>query len=179
MYNESAENFISTMSGVHENLNHFYNAGIEPSKILCIVIVDGVVPFSKTYNNQKRFFDQFFDEEAIKKRFNVNNIQECKIPDQEESDEFAHCFMQKISFAGTSHSLNFIMCVKQYNKRKLNTHLWFFGGFCELFQPKYVMLLDVGTKPLPGSLFYLYEAMVLDPRIAGCCGEIKPMDYNL
>ena len=48
-----------------------------------------------------------------------------------------------------------------------------------MIQPSHVMLIDVGTKPLTGSLFYLYEALVCDPQLAGCCGEIKPMDYDL
>ena len=48
-----------------------------------------------------------------------------------------------------------------------------------MINPTYVMLLDVGTKPLKGSLFYLYEAMVCDKQLAGCCGEIKPMDFEL
>lgn len=179
MYNESAEHFSNTMMGVNDNLNEFYSAGIDPSKITCIMIVDGIKAFMETYNKQKGFFRQFFDEEMIKKTFQVNDVKDCKIPDQEEFDEFAHCFSQTTKFGNNAPPLNFIMCVKQFNKRKLNTHLWFFGGFCEMIQPKYVMLLDVGTKPLKGSLFYLYEAMVCDSQLAGCCGEIKPMDYNI
>ena len=31
---------------------------------------------------------------------------------------------------------------------------------------------------MPGSLFYLYEAMETDSSLAGCCGEIKPMKPN-
>ena len=94
--------------------------------------------------------------------------------------EFAHCFIQKKKFGNCKTPLQIIFCVKHYNKRKLNTHLWFFGGFCNEFQPKYTILLDVGTKPLPKSLFYLYDALISDPNLAGCCGEIVPMapDYK-
>ena len=179
MYNESAEHFTNTLSGITENLDDFYEAGVDPSNITCVIIVDGIKPFLGTFNKQKEFFAQFFDDEIIKQRFKVSNVLDCKIPNQTESDEFAHCFMQKMSFGNSPHVFNLIMCVKHYNRRKLNSHLWFFGGFCELFQPNYVMLLDVGTKPLKGSLFYLYEAMVCNPSLAGCCGEIKPMDYDI
>lgn len=179
MYNESAEHFSNTMIGVNENLNEFYNAGIDPKQVTCIMIVDGIKPFMETYTKQKDFFSQFFNEDMIKTSFKVSDVRDCKIPKQQEFDEFAHCFSQSVCFGSSPHPLNFIMCVKQFNKRKLNTHLWFFGGFCEMFQPTYVMLLDVGTKPLTGSLFYLYEALVCDGQLAGCCGEIKPMDYNI
>jgi chitin synthase len=64
--------------------------------------------------------------------------------------------------------------VKQQNKRKLNTHLWFFGGFCRMLNPKYVMLLDVGTGPKPKALYLLWKAMRDDVNCGGCCGEILP-----
>ena len=88
-------------------------------------------------------------------------------------------FTQQVMLGEAEFPLNLVMCVKHFNKRKLNSHLWFFGGFCELIQPEYVMLLDVGTRPLEGSLFYLYEAMACDKQLAGCCGEIRPMNYDL
>ena len=88
-------------------------------------------------------------------------------------------FSQKTCFGKLHVPLNLILCVKQYNKRKLNSHLWLFGGFCHEIQPDYVMLLDVGTRPLKNSLYYLYEAMQKNPNLAGCCGEIKPMNPKL
>jgi cellulose synthase/poly-beta-1,6-N-acetylglucosamine synthase-like glycosyltransferase len=41
------------------------------------------------------------------------------------------------------------------------------------------MLIDVGTMPLARSLFLLYEAMETQKDLAGCCGEIRPMDPNI
>lgn len=94
---------------------------------------------------------------------------------RKEKIEFAHLFSQKIFFGNTRAPLNIILCVKQYNKRKLNSHLWLFGGFCEVINPEFVMLLDVGTKPMRDSLFHLYDALNRYPNIAGCCGEICPL----
>ena len=175
MYNESSEHFVNTMTGVNDNLKLFCESKMNVEEIVCVVIVDGMRPFLQTYEKEKEFFCQFFDENAIKERFNVSNLMDCKIPNQEEYDEFAHLFMQDYVFGANEVPLQTILCVKQFNKRKLNTHLWFFGGFCEMINPTFVMLLDVGTKPLEGSLFYLYEAMDCYPNIAGCCGEIRPL----
>lgn len=179
MYNESAEHFDNTMIGINDNLAYFQNAGVSYEEILCIVIVDGLKPFLDSYRKHKAFFSQFFKEKMIKKRFRTKDVLKCKIPGQDEHDEFAHCFTQKVCFGENSLPLNFCLCIKQFNKRKLNSHLWFFGGFCRMIQPEYVMLIDVGTKPMPGSLFYLYEAMVCDPKLAGCCGEIAPYNYSM
>lgn len=175
MYNEDVKNFRDTMMGITENLDAFKRAGVPEKEICCIIIVDGIKPFLETYNKQQQFFSQFFDQQKIKDFFHVDDCLDCKIPDELDEDEFAHCFMQNAMF-DDHHNLQLILCVKQKNRRKLNTHLWFFGGFCEMFNPNYVMLLDVGTKPLPNSLFLLYEAMRTDIRVAGCCGEIRPME---
>ncbi|OMJ87667.1 hypothetical protein SteCoe_10593 [Stentor coeruleus] len=180
MYNEGVKNFTDTLGGICQNLDSFAEIGINPSRIACIIIVDGIRPFYSTFIKQKNFFQQFFDEERIKERFNVTDIRNCKMIDEKEEDEFAHCFMQKICLNEFSKlELQLIFCVKQKNKRKLNTHLWFFGGFCEFIQPKFVMLIDVGTMPLAESLFLLYEAMETQSDLAGCCGEIRPMDPNI
>lgn len=180
MYNEGVKNFTDTLGGICDNIEAFLNAGVDPSRIACIIIVDGIRPFFSTYLKQQSFFSSFFVEDFIKERFGVSDVRNCKIPEEKEDDEFAHCFMQKVNFTDNPKNvLNFIFCVKHKNKRKLNTHLWFFGGFCEFFNPKYVMLIDVGTMPLPNSLFYLYEAMATQDDLAGCCGEIRPMESNI
>ena len=180
MYNEGVKNFTDTLSGICDNLNDFNRVGIDPLRIACVIIVDGIRPFYSTFTKQRGFFEQFFVEDMIKERFGVGDVRNCKIMDEEEDDEFAHCFMQRITLAEFSTlELQLIFCVKQKNKRKLNTHLWFFGGFCEFINPKFVMLIDVGTAPLPRSLFLLYEAMETQDELAGCCGEIRPMDPNI
>ena len=180
MYNEGVKNFTDTLGGVCSNLADFVEVGISPARIACIIIIDGIRPFYSTYSKQKGFFEQFFIEDMIKDRFSVADVRNCKLQDETEDDEFAHCFMQKITLESYSeYELQLIFCVKHKNKRKLNTHLWFFGGFCEFIQPKFVMLIDVGTMPLEKSLFLLYEAMETQKDLAGCCGEIRPMDPDI
>ena len=44
-----------------------------------------------------------------------------------------------------------------------------------MINPRYVCLLDVGTKPMPNALYAMWESLKTEPRIAGCCGEIRPM----
>ena len=178
MYNESFEQLADSLAGVIENLPIFKLSGVNPSQIACIVIVDGMKPFLPTYTKQKVLFENFFDEDEVKNRFEVEDLEKCSFEGQTKHDEFAHCFMQDLQMNENDENLRLIFCVKQFNKRKLNTHLWFLGGFCEVVQPRFVMLLDVGTRPLPGSLFYLYDAMVSDEQVAGCCGEIRPISYD-
>ena len=89
--------------------------------------------------------------------------------------EFAHVFHCKAKFdANSPCHVNLLFTVKQQNKRKLNSHLWYFGGFCFESNPDYCMLIDVGTEPEPRALYLLYRALDKDAQIAGVCGEIVP-----
>jgi chitin synthase len=201
MYNEAPKEVFNTLQGIIQNLKFFREHGVDPDKIGRIVICDGIKPFLTTVNQQsadkqsypnKAFFNDYFDEEMIKNEFagkatditkelSEYFMRTLSTPEDPEP-EVAHCFQQQVALDETSERLNLVWAVKQENKRKLNTHLWFFGGFCQYLSPEYVMLLDVGTMPHPDALFRLYECMKLDPHVAGCCGEIVPMDpkiYNM
>jgi chitin synthase len=66
-----------------------------------------------------------------------------------------------------------IFCLKEQNKKKLNSHRWFFNAFGPLIKPngKFVkrivrprvlsnivcILLDVGTKPTGTSIYELWK----------------------
>ena len=180
MYNEDKNNFTDTMHGVMANLKAFQESGLDPKLIGCIIIVDGIRPFSQTFRkpDQNPFFSNFFNEQMIKDWFNIEDTIN-GIP-LGENQEIAHCFSANTNLGLEGYpDLQLVFCVKQKNKRKLNTHLWFFGGFCEMIQPKFVMLLDVGTKPFSTSLCALYDVMKVNPAIAGVCGEIAPMDPQI
>jgi chitin synthase len=180
MYNENSENFKHTMLGINQNLTKFRAEGVDTNKIVSIVIIDGIKAYLDIIEEEreKEYFSEYFDDQKVKEFFGVTNLQDCKLPYENDGEEFAHCFFRSKKFDNCSTEMKIIFCVKHFNKRKLNTHLWFFGGFCKMFKPKYVILLDVGTRPLPNSLFYMYEAMESDPNLAGCCGEIKPMTHE-
>jgi cellulose synthase/poly-beta-1,6-N-acetylglucosamine synthase-like glycosyltransferase len=194
MYNENIEQFNNTLDGIKQNVTKFKEEKIECSKLAVVVIVDGIAPFSRMLSNKtdkrneenvkgfKEFYDRDMIREEICNRLGMNVSKKDTIDEingiqiKHAGDEIAHCFMRKISILKDSPLyLQVIFCVKHLNLRKLNSHLWFFGGFCKMIKPRFVMLIDVGTKPLSNSLYYLYEALNNDSRLAGVCGEIRPM----
>lgn len=65
-----------------------------------------------------------------------------------------------------------LFCLKEKNKKKLNSHRWFFNAFAPLLRPNVCILLDVGTKPTPVSFYHLWKAFDRDPNLGGACGEI-------
>ncbi|KAF0701141.1 Aste57867_8364 [Aphanomyces stellatus] len=74
-----------------------------------------------------------------------------------------------------------IFALKESNNGKLHSHLWFFNAFCEQMQPKYTVLVDVGTIPAETSVYRLIRSMERNPQIGGVAGEIavdKPQYFN-
>ena len=65
-----------------------------------------------------------------------------------------------------------IFCLKEQNKKKLNSHRWFFNAFGPLIRPNVCVLLDVGTKPTGHSIYELYKCFEKHPNVGGACGEI-------
>jgi chitin synthase len=66
-----------------------------------------------------------------------------------------------------------IFCLKEQNAKKINSHRWFFNAFCPILKPNVTVLIDVGTKPLDDSLYYLWKVFDKHPNVGGACGEIR------
>lgn len=60
--------------------------------------------------------------------------------------------------------------MKYKNRGKLNSHLWFFSGFCEYADPKYCILLDCGLETDEKAIYNFFLAMETDDNIGGVCG---------
>lgn len=68
-----------------------------------------------------------------------------------------------------------MFCLKEQNAKKLNSHRWFFNAFGPVINPRVCVLLDVGTRPGPTSIYQLWKVFDLNSNVAGACGEIKPV----
>ena len=73
-------------------------------------------------------------------------------------------------------AMDVLFVVKAENRKKLHSHLWLFYGFCMMYQPKYVYLIDMGTEPEKKSLLALHDHFEHNPYTGGCCGEIIVKD---
>ncbi|KAI8082981.1 chitin synthase 1 [Halteromyces radiatus] len=68
-----------------------------------------------------------------------------------------------------------ILCIKEKNQRKINSHRWFFQAFCPIIKPNICMLFDVGTRPGVHSIYRLWKTFDLHSNVGGACGEIRAM----
>jgi len=65
--------------------------------------------------------------------------------------------------------------IKHKNRGKIESHLWFFEGFCNYLNPQYCFILDAGTAPLWKSLSRIVFHFEINPQLGGAAGEIEVM----
>ncbi|KAH9165909.1 chitin synthase-domain-containing protein, partial [Lactarius sanguifluus] len=65
-----------------------------------------------------------------------------------------------------------IFCLKEKNEKKINTHRWFFGAFSRILLPNVCVLLDIGMRPGPSSIYHLLKGFDINSNVGDACGEI-------
>lgn len=63
--------------------------------------------------------------------------------------------------------------IKHKNQGKIESHKWFFKGFCEYMNPKYAQIIDCGSIPLWNSISNIIWHMEAIDSVGGACGEIE------
>ena len=71
--------------------------------------------------------------------------------------------------------IDFFFLPKHKNAGKIESHMWFFKGFCKYLNPKLTQILDVGTLALPQSISRMALYMDMETQVGGVCGEIEVM----
>lgn len=60
-----------------------------------------------------------------------------------------------------------MFCLKENNAKKINSHRWFFNAFAPLLDPLVCILLDVGTRPGPNSIYRLWKTFDRSSNVGG------------
>jgi chitin synthase len=68
-----------------------------------------------------------------------------------------------------------MVCLKQRNSKKINSHRWLFSAFGRILNPEICISIDAGTKLMPKAILNLWTSFYQDRDLAGACGEIHPM----
>ncbi|KAI8366232.1 chitin synthase 1 [Blakeslea trispora] len=88
------------------------------------------------------------------------------------------CLTPELTYQGALDGIvptQVVFCLKEKNQRKINSHRWFFQAMCPIFKPNVCILLDVGTRPGPHSIYKLWQPFHKLRDVGGACGEIRPM----
>ncbi|KAF8512708.1 chitin synthase 2 [Gautieria morchelliformis] len=173
MYNEDEVLFVKTMNAVIKNVAHLCSRSRSRTwgsegwkKVVVCVVSDG-------------------RNKVNKRTLQVLNLMGCYQEGIAKDsvggkDVTAHIFEYTsqvvVTAAGevsaSSCPVQIVFCLKEQNKKKLNSHRWFFNAFGPLLQPNVCVLLDVGTKPTGTSIYELWKCFDKHPNVGGACGEI-------
>ncbi|KAE8440996.1 hypothetical protein EG329_006133 [Mollisiaceae sp. DMI_Dod_QoI] len=77
--------------------------------------------------------------------------------------------------ADTIPPVQLMLCLKQKNSKKINSHRWIFNAFGRLLNPEVVVCIDVGVRLEPRAILMLWEQFFNDKDVGGCCGETHVM----
>lgn len=177
MYNEGEIEFTRTMHGIMRNITHFCSRTKSRTwgkdgwqKIVVCVIADGRQKIHPRTLNALAALGVYQD--GIAK--NIVNQKEVTAHVYEYTTQVS--LDESLKFKGAEKGIvpcQMIFCLKEKNKKKLNSHRWFFNAFGRALEPNVCILLDVGTKPDAKALYYLWKAFDQDSNVAGAAGEIK------
>lgn len=177
MYNEDEICFTRTMHGVMRNISHLCSRSKSRTwgkdgwkKIVVCVIADGRKKVHPRTLNALAALGVY--QEGIAK--NVVNQKQVNAHVYEYTTQVS--LDSDLKFKGAEKGIvpcQVIFCLKEHNKKKLNSHRWFFNAFGRALQPNICILLDVGTKPSSTALYHLWKAFDQDSNVAGAAGEIK------
>ncbi|KAL9046693.1 MAG: hypothetical protein Q9214_000534 [Letrouitia sp. 1 TL-2023] len=177
MYNENEIDFTRTMHGVMRNISHFCSRSKSRTwgkdgwqKIVVCIVSDG----------RRKVHPRTLDALAAMGVYQDGIAK--NLVNQKEVTAHVYEYTTQVSldadlkFKGAEKGIvpcQMIFCLKEKNQKKLNSHRWFFNAFGKALSPNICILLDVGTKPGPDSLYHLWKAFDIDSSVAGACGEIK------
>ncbi|KAF7591332.1 Chitin synthase, class 2 [Aspergillus hancockii] len=177
MYNEDEICFTRTMHGVMRNISHLCSRSKSRTwgkdgwkKIVVCVIADGRKKVHPRTLNALAALGVY--QEGIAK--NIVNQKQVNAHVYEYTTQVS--LDSDLKFKGAEKGIvpcQVIFCLKEHNKKKLNSHRWFFNAFGRALQPNICILLDVGTKPSSTALYHLWKAFDQDSNVAGAAGEIK------
>ncbi|KAL8733286.1 MAG: hypothetical protein Q9181_003642 [Wetmoreana brouardii] len=177
MYNENEIDFTRTMHGVMRNISHFCSRTKSRTwgkdgwqKIVVCIVSDGrrkVHPRTLDALAAMGVYQDGIAKNLVNQREVTAHVYEYTTQVSLDAD---------LKFKGAEKGIvpcQMIFCLKEKNQKKLNSHRWFFNAFGKALSPNVCILLDVGTKPGPDSLYHLWKAFDTDSNVAGACGEIK------
>ncbi|KAH9932014.1 chitin synthase [Epithele typhae] len=173
MYNEDEVLFCRTMNAVLKNIAHLCGRTKSKTwgpdgwkKVVVCVVSDGRSKINKRTLQVLTLMGCY--QEGVAKDSIMGK------------DVTAHIFEYTSSVVVTDRGevsqgacpVQIVFCLKEQNKKKLNSHRWFFNAFGPLIQPNVCVLLDVGTKPTGTSIYELWKCFDKHSGVGGACGEI-------
>jgi len=150
MYNEDDQLFAKTMGAVMKNIQHLCTRKASSTwgadawkKVVVTIVSDGRKKINPAVLAHLGIMGVY--QEGVAK--NEVNGKQVTAHIYEFTTQL--CVAKDGSVRGPNQGtvpVQIIFCLKEQNKKKLNSHRWFLNAFGPILNPNVVVLLDVGTR---------------------------------
>ena len=191
VYNEPGTALLASLAGVKQNLDYLVQVGKRclAKKITLCLIFDGREKISASTLKLLETLEIFPHQQIESKSgvhlyeswLKLDRIQQLMALEMatEQADrpwlEVYQTAQQENRLLNGTQSLDSIrvlVCIKEQNAGKLNSHWWFFQVFSTYLQPNYCIQMDVGCVPQAGNVCDLWEFLEQNPHVAGAAGSL-------
>lgn len=177
LYNETEDLLAKTLSGIASNIRQFvkkkHDDWSEASwkKISVCIVADGRKKLSK----RTEFLMQGLGiyQKGLARNMVDNKQVQAHLYEYTTPVGVKFKKNNTVEFVCGKVPIQYILCIKENNKGKINSHRWFFQGFCKSLRPNICVLLDAGTIPGKRSIMNLWNTFKKDENVGGACGEIR------
>lgn len=197
VYNEPREALLFSLLGLFNSLDYLENIGCEKAAELTICIIfDGFSKISPSIVSLLSRLDLWAPKEMEKNSgFHVfeSTLRRPLIEDvagdvdlsKEVSrwgkvyrDSLIEILENSIDISERVSECKVIVCIKDENAGKLNSHWCFFQMISSALEPKYCLPMDVGTVPSKVFLYELWSYMEKNPDVgaAASCTLVPELD---
>eukprot|EP00124_Ichthyophonus_hoferi_P000711 Ihof_evm10s28 gene=Ihof_evmTU10s28 len=172
-FNEGRRELERSVQGIHKQAIDLQPLGID---VYVVAIMDG---WWRATADMKQYVKEMFpcDDWVDEPWWDYINT----IPEAEDVVETY--VLQRVNAMGHIEGvnignnmwLNMTMIIKRDNRRKHNSHEWFFMGFCPAYNSEYAFATDCGTLYADKCLLHLIEYMENHPEVAASTGRQRVM----
>lgn len=185
-YSEDKVLTARTLYGVMKNVHHFctdkkskfWNNGTPPwQRIVVTIIMDGIEPCRKDTLDTLAAMG-IYQDGIMKKAINDDKTVAHIFEYTSQISITPDLDLLRPNTDGSDYNvppIQYVLCLKQENSKKINSHRWLFNAFSRQLNPNICVLIDAGTKPASKSIVHLWRAFYNNENIGGACGEIHAM----
>ena len=190
-YNEPGESLLSSLAGIKQNLDYLVHAGQEAmaKQIKICLIFDGRQKMSSSIISLLASLDLCYLEEIEKdkelyifqnhlKLEKISQLTNSISPGELRKNNWLRTYQaaQKYNPVLTEveglDSVPVIICIKEKNQGKLNSHWWLFQVLGRATKAKYCIQMDIGVCPTMKNVFHFWNSMETQPQMGGIVGTI-------
>ncbi|NEP18683.1 MAG: hypothetical protein F6J97_17575 [Leptolyngbya sp. SIO4C1] len=186
LYNESGSALLDSLAGIQRNINYLISIGrIDlANKITLCLIFDGRDCMSKSAIQLLENLN-LYPTKPVSPKSHLHIFESQlspKLLQQEialqQSEAVAEAVESRSAPAETAASVlpRVLLCIKENNAGKLDSHHLFFAQLSPVLQPNYCVQMDVGSIPEAPSFYRLWQFLESHADAGGAIGSlIVPM----